>query len=168
MDTKLVIQANVLEKHSSATKKFREDYQNQSGHISKRKKMTDVISNGYMIEAAGLTSLLSLIDTDEFFSADRNTRKEMILNVLAFDNMTPKPSNSIELKKATEVIETPPAEERAQNLPEELVNNITDTSSNNDVNIIKREDGSTTIIERLSSKKTQIPAMAALRGNIPK
>ncbi|MDE9474740.1 hypothetical protein KKJ12_17910 [Xenorhabdus bovienii] len=168
MSDVLVIKEKTLNEHGIATTRFREEYQRLTGYNSKRLKMTKVIRCGQIIEAAGLDNLLAVIDTEEFFAADKSTRQDMVKRVLSLSYMPP-PSSSPAETKMTSVEITPPAEEKAQIQAEAPANNGTDTSSEDTTSITKNEDGSTTIIERPTSQKALPSALAALkRGSIAK
>ncbi|MCG3462218.1 hypothetical protein ACR71G_03705 [Xenorhabdus bovienii] len=169
MSDVLVIKEKTLNEHGIATTQFREEYQRLTGYNSKRLKMTKVIRCGQIIEAAGLDNLLAVIDTEEFFAADKSTRQEMVKRVLSLNYMPPPPSSPAETKMTSVEMATPPAGEKAQIQAEAPANNGTDTSSEDTPSIIKSEDGSTTIIERPTSQKALPSALAALkRGGIAK
>ncbi|KMJ46682.1 hypothetical protein AB204_02355 [Xenorhabdus khoisanae] len=174
MSSLLAIKAQALNEAGIATTKFREDYQSLTGHHSKRKMMMSAIRCGYIIEKAGLAPLLSLLDTEAFFAADQNTRKQMVMRVLALSNMEETPTTPVEPDMTTVEIETPPATAKAIIQPEEPANNGTGAPSENTTSIIKhekREDGSATLIERSTNKQpppSTLSAMSALRGNVTK
>ncbi|MDC9616152.1 hypothetical protein PSI19_20315 [Xenorhabdus khoisanae] len=174
MSSSLNIKAQALSEAGIATTKFREDYQSLTGHHSKRKMMMSAIRCGYLIEKAGLAPLLSLIDTEAFFAADHNTRKRMVMRVLALSNMEEAPTVPVEPEMTSGEIEAPPAVAKAPHQSKEPANNDTDTPSENATSIIKhekREDGSATLIERSTNKQpppSTLSAMSALRGNVTK
>ncbi|MDE9437045.1 hypothetical protein KKI95_14195 [Xenorhabdus bovienii] len=171
MSDVLVIKEKTLNEHGIATTRFREEYQCLTGYNSKRLKMTKVIRCGQIIEAAGLDNLLAVIDTEEFFAADKSTRQDMVKRVLSLSYMSPPSSSPAETKMTSVEIATatPPAEEKAQIQAESPANNGTDTSSEDTTSITKNEDGSTTIIERPTNQKSLPSALAALkRGGIAK
>ncbi|MCC8379112.1 hypothetical protein [Xenorhabdus sp. PB30.3] len=159
----VVVRAATLDEHGKATSQFREEYQSLTGHTSKRMKITKVIRCGQIIEAAGLTNLLSILDNEEFFAADENSRKEMVKNVLSLNNVGHVVSAPVTLKE-TEKRDVPPAEKKAE--AETPVKHSTVTPPIKTTRKIENEDGSTTIFEKVSPKKGTAPAaLAAL--NIP-
>ncbi|WP_426575275.1 hypothetical protein ACP179_00480 (plasmid) [Xenorhabdus stockiae] len=163
----ITLKAEVLETFSSSTKRFYANYSELRGNNTKRQKVMSVVRCGYIMEAAGLENLLSVIDTEEFFAADKNTRKDMIMRILSLNiGVTSPGSATSEMPNVK--METPPVVNPVPNQAELSIHHGTDTQLESTTSIIRDDDGLTRIIEQAPNKKSPLPAMSVLRANVSK
>lgn len=160
----LSIKINGLETFSPSTKHFLNDYREISGYTHKRQKMMSVIRCGHIIERAGLTNLLAVVDTEEFFAADEAKQRAMIMRVLELGDF-----GSIQPQVKAE---EPPAHDNTANHVPEPAQRDKSVRASKDVDskevvtasVTEDDNGGTEIIEPAPTNRRSPPSMKALRG----
>ncbi|EKN4689603.1 hypothetical protein [Yersinia ruckeri] len=171
----LSIKINGLETFSPSTKHFLTDYRNLSGYTHKRQKMMSVIRCGHIIERAGLTNLLAVVDTEEFFAADEIKQKAMIMRVLALGDFTGNQKKN-EAEMSHTKIEEPPANASVVNREPEPSSNENSGKSSTDegcerdreTGLTRDDHGSTEIVEPAQATKRSPSSLAALKSKAPR
>lgn len=164
----LSIKINGLETFSPSTKHFLNDYREISGYTHKRQKMMSVIRCGHIIERAGLTNLLAVVDTEEFFAADEAKQRAMIMRVLALGDF-----GSIQPQVK---VEEPPARNDVENHAPEPAQRVISGHASKDVDSVKvattsvteDDSGGTEIVEPAPTNRRSPPSIKALRGSAPR
>ncbi|MGL5103099.1 MAG: hypothetical protein ACRC6N_11335 [Plesiomonas sp.] len=161
-----------LDEFSPSTRQFITEYRTTTSYNLKRQRIMTALRCGNIIEAAGLSPLLSVIDTDDFFSADEAERKAMVMSVLSMMSgvksakvKAAKPRNQKASDNAQEVTKELPAKKAISDTTMEKPQPPAPMVDRTAGESVTRDDfGTTEIIESVQTNKPKIPALASLRS----